>query len=117
MIRFLADASLQHHIVAGCLRREPTMDFKSAAGAGLGGQPDLSVLGMAAQENRILDTQDIRPMPQHFAEFLEAGNRSPGVLMIPQTVTTGEAIDALVLVWAASDPEEGVNRIVKLPLW
>lgn len=117
MIRFLADANLQHHIVAGCLRREPTLDFKSAAAAGLGGQSDLSVLSLAARENRILVTQDIRTMPRYFAEFLEGGNRSPGVVMIPQTVSTRQAIDALVLIWAVSDPEEWVDRIVKIPLW
>jgi hypothetical protein len=30
MIRFLADADLNHAIVTGCLRREPAMDFLSA---------------------------------------------------------------------------------------
>lgn len=35
MIRFLADACLAHYIVSGCLRREPSMDFKSAVSAGL----------------------------------------------------------------------------------
>ena len=29
MVRFLADASLRHAIVSGCLRREPTIDFLS----------------------------------------------------------------------------------------
>jgi hypothetical protein len=31
MIRFLADASLHHAIVTGCVRREPALDFLSAA--------------------------------------------------------------------------------------
>jgi hypothetical protein len=30
MVRFLADASLHHAIVAGCARREPAIDFVSA---------------------------------------------------------------------------------------
>ena len=115
MIRFLADASLQHHIVSGCLRREPALDFKPAVVAGLEGLSDLRVLDLAAQENRILVTQDIRTMPENFAQFLEAGNRSPGVLMISQNVPTKEAIDTLVLIWAASEPEEWTNRIAVLP--
>jgi len=37
-------------------------------------------------------------MPQQFAEFLQAGNRSPGVLMIPQNLPTADPIEALVLI-------------------
>jgi hypothetical protein len=73
------------------------------------------VLNLAAHEDRILVTQDIGTMPQHFAEFQEAGNRRPGVLMIPQNVPTAEAIGALMLVRTASDPEEWVNRIASFP--
>lgn len=52
MICFLADACLAHYIVSGCLRREPAMDFKSAASAQLRGKTDLEVLALAAQEGR-----------------------------------------------------------------
>jgi hypothetical protein len=43
MIRFLVDADLNEGIVAGCLRREPTMDFLSANEASLEGLPDPKV--------------------------------------------------------------------------
>ncbi len=64
MIRFLADACLAHYIVSGCLRREPSMDFKSAVSAHLQGKTDPEVLALAAQEGRLLVTQDVRTMPQ-----------------------------------------------------
>jgi len=48
MIRFLADASLHHAIVSGCLRREPTLDFLSANDANLEGMADAEVLARAA---------------------------------------------------------------------
>lgn len=41
MIRFLAEADLNEGIVAGCLRRDPEMDFPSANDADLVGVPDL----------------------------------------------------------------------------
>jgi len=44
MIRFLADASLDHPILTGCVRREPSMDFLSANAANLEGIPDSQVL-------------------------------------------------------------------------
>jgi hypothetical protein len=43
MIRFLADASLHCAIVAGCIRREPAIDFLSAHEARLEGVPDLEL--------------------------------------------------------------------------
>ena len=97
------------------LRREPAMDFKSAVTANLAGRTDLEVLALAAQEHRILVTQDVRTMPRYFADFLRQQTHSPGVILIPQSVSTGAAIDALVLVWAATEPEEWADRIVKIP--
>jgi hypothetical protein len=79
MVRFLADASLHHAIVTGCARREPAIDFLSAHAAKLHGVSDPDVLTIAAAQGRILVTHDFRTMPKHFAEFLSAGNSSPGV--------------------------------------
>jgi predicted nuclease of predicted toxin-antitoxin system len=106
VIRFLADACLTHHIVSGCLRREPAMDFKSAGSARLQGKSDAEVLAFAAQDGRILVTSDIRTMPRHFSAFLQEGKHSPGVILIPQAVPNAAAIEALILVWAAAEPDE-----------
>jgi hypothetical protein len=92
------------------------MDFKSAASAKLRGKTDLEVLNLAAREGRILVTQDIRTMPRQFAAFLERGGHSPGVILIPQTTPAAAAIDGLLLVWAATEPAEWADRIVKIPL-
>jgi hypothetical protein len=75
MIRFLADASLHHAIVSGCLRREPAIDFLSAHEARLEGVPDAEVLAFATHQNRILVTSDLRTMPRHFGSFLEANGQ------------------------------------------
>jgi len=115
VIRFLADACLADYIVSGCLRREPAMDFKSALTAKLQGKTDPEVLALAAQEGRILVTPDVRTMPGHFAEFIQRGHHSPGVIIIPQTVAAAAAIDNLILVWAVTEAEEWVDLIVRLP--
>jgi len=41
---------------------------------------------------------------------------SPGVFVIAQKADLLATIEALVLVWAASEAEEWVNRICTLPL-
>jgi hypothetical protein len=103
MIRFLADADLSHAIVKGCRRHEPAMDFLSANEAKLEGVPDADVLSIAALQDRILVTHNHQTMPQHLGEFLMSGRSSPGVFLFSQQAPIGEVIEALVLVWAASD--------------
>lgn len=114
-VRFQADADLNAEIVAGVLRREPRIDFRSADEARLRGVPDPQVLALAAEEGRILVTHDRRTMPRHFAEFIREHN-SPGVFIIGQNVSVRAAIEELLIVWAASDREEWRNLIVALPL-
>jgi predicted nuclease of predicted toxin-antitoxin system len=116
MIRFLADADLNEGIVAGCLRREPTIDFLSAKEAELGGVPDPEVLALAAEQNRILVSHDFQTMPRHFGEFLQTTGASPGVILVPQRLPVAEAIEELVLIWGASESEEWANRILRIPL-
>ncbi len=55
-------------------------------------------------------------MPRHVGEFLESQGSSPGVFLVKQRTPVGEVIDALVLVWAASNPDEWKDRILELPL-
>ncbi len=116
MVRFLADASLRHAIVTGCVRREPAIDFLSAHAAKLHGVSDPGVLDIAADQGRILVTQDFRTIPKHFAEFLSAGRSSPGVFLVKQRTPLAWIIEDLVLVWTASSPEDWTNRIVEIPL-
>jgi hypothetical protein len=66
------------------LRHEPSIDFQSAVAARLDGIPDPEVLRLAMVQGRILISHDENSMPGHFADFLNGGNRSPGVLIVPQ---------------------------------
>lgn len=92
------------------------MDFLSANDAELEGVPDPEVLLRAADENRILVTHDLKTMPKHFGDFLQAGRSSLGVLLVPQYVPVGDVIEELVPISAASDADEWTNRSVRIPL-
>jgi predicted nuclease of predicted toxin-antitoxin system len=116
MIRFMADADLKEAIVGGCRRREPAIDFRSANEANLEGVHDPEVLALAAAEDRVLVSHDFKTMPRHFRDFLQARGSSPGVILIPQHMPIGEAIEELLLIWGASDAEEWKNRWQALPL-
>jgi predicted nuclease of predicted toxin-antitoxin system len=114
-VRFQADADLNAEIVAGVLRREPSIDFQTADEADLRRLSDSEVLAVAAEENRILVTHDRRTMPRHFANFI-IHHSSPGVFIIAQSVSIRVAIEELLLVWVASESEEWRNLIIELPL-
>jgi hypothetical protein len=114
-VRFQADADLNEDIVSGVARRESLIDFQTPDEANLLGLPDLQVLALAAQENRILVTHDRRTMPRHFASFI-ISHECPGVVIIAQKVSVNVAIEELLLIWAASEAEDWLNLIVDLPL-
>lgn len=113
-VRFQADANFNALIIKGVLRRESRFDIQSAAAAGLAGVPDLEVLARSAQSGRILVSHDYHTMPGYFAAFLASGQHSPGVLL-HQTLPVAQAIEALLLVWGASDPEEWLDTLTYLP--
>ena len=114
-VRYQADANLKLAILLATVRQEPAIDFSSAYEAELAGLPDLEVLAAAAKAGRMLVTHDLRTMPRHFGDFLQAA-ASPGVLLVPQHLPVPEVVDQLILIWAASDADEWLNRICRLPL-
>lgn len=114
-IKFLADENLRGAIVLGLRRREPSASFLQAYEAGAAGKDDLTVLQIAAEQNRILVSHDIKTVPKHFQHFV-ARRASPGVILIPQKLPVSTAIAQLVMIWVASEAEEWVNQIRFLPL-
>ncbi len=92
------------------------LDILSAHEAKLAGIDDQEVLAVAAQQGRILVTSDQKTMPSEFGTFMARQGSSPGVLLISQKVPVAAAIEDLLLIWAASGPDEWANRICSLPL-
>ena len=114
-VRFQADADLNQIILLATVRREPAIDFQTAITAGLPGINDPEVLAMAAREGRVLVTHDRKTMPRHFAEFITRAT-SPGLLVIPQSLSAAAAVEGLILIWSVTEAEEWINRIGFLPL-
>lgn len=114
-IKFLADEDLRQAIVLGVRRREPSISFLHAFDVGAAGKDDPTVLQIAANEGRALVSHDLRTMPQHFYQFI-AGQASPGLILIPQKLGLGTAIEQLLIFWLACEAEECVNQIWYLPL-
>jgi hypothetical protein len=54
-------------------------------------------------------------MPRHFGDFIRT-TPSPGLIVVPQSLPVREVVDALILIWAATQSEEWINRIAYLPI-
>jgi hypothetical protein len=113
--RLLADADLRFGIVHGLQVREPAIDFLAAQGIIPESMPDPEVLALAAMLGRVLVSHDRKTMPNHFYRFLER-RESPGLILLPQALAIGQAIEELHVVWACGTAEEFRNRVIYLPL-
>ena len=114
-IRFQADADIDPDIRKGLLRREPSIDFRPAAGTIPDGTLDPEALRIAAEDDRVLVSADLRTMSVHFHDFV-LRHESPGVLLIPSSRSIGAAIKGLLLVWLSWTPDDLHNRIRWLPV-
>lgn len=113
-IRFQADADIDPDIRKGLLRREPSVDFRPAAGTIPDGTLDPEVLRIAAEDDRVLVSGDLRTMSVHFRDFV-ATRESPGVLLIPSSRSIGAVIEGILFIWLNWTPEDLRNRISWLP--
>ena len=90
------------------------MDFRTAAGTIPDGTLDREVLRIAADDDRVLVSGDLRTMSAHFQDFI-AMHESPGVLLIPSSRSIGAAIQGILFVWLNWAPGDLRNRISWLP--
>lgn len=111
---FLADADLNYAIVAGLLRRNPQVRFQRAEEIPLEGLSDPEVLSIAAKKQQVLVSHDVSTMPHHFREFVSQSH-SPGLILIPQVLSIGIAIDSLDLISEACMPDDLAQRICLVP--
>ena len=112
--RLLADADLKRSILTGFLRRNPAISFKRAEEVPLEGLADPLVLAIAATEDRVLVSHDIKTLPSHFRLFIRR-RRSPGLILIAQQLAIGTAIEKLLLICGAGEPGYLETRICLLP--
>lgn len=113
-LRLQADACLDADIVRGVRRREPAIDFRAATNVFPDSTPDSEVLGIAADDNRVLVTSDVRTMLAHFANFI-ARKDSPGVILVPSSRSVGDTIEGLLVMWLTLTPADLRNQAYWLP--
>ena len=116
MFKLLADENLNGDILRGLFLRDPHLDIVRAQDTGLSGKEDPEVLAWAAANERVVLTHDGASMPDHAFVRVDAGEKMPGVFVISDRLSIGQAIDEVLLMIECSEQIEWTDRVVRLPI-
>ena len=116
MLRLITDENLRASIARGLMLRLPHLDLIRAEDVGLKRTPDPVILERAATARRLVVTRDVNTMPRYAYEHVRAGLRMPGLLVVPQDLSTGTAVDELVTLVECSLDDEWEGQVIYLPL-
>ena len=116
MLRLIFDENFDHRILRGLELQLLNLDFIVVQRSAFGGAKDPQLLAIAAEQNRILITHDLKTMPKFVYEREAAKLSTPGVIAVPDSLPIGQAIEELALLIVCSEPTEFVDLVRYLPL-
>jgi uncharacterized protein DUF5615 len=116
MLALLIDQNFDHDILQGLYRRRPELYAITVSEMELSASPDPTLLAWAADNDRVLVTHDVHKMPGYIAARIAGGESIMGVLIVPQLMPIGRAIDDLELIVVCTEINEWKNLVRHLPL-
>ncbi|HUG68111.1 MAG TPA: DUF5615 family PIN-like protein [Pirellulaceae bacterium] len=116
MLRLMADEDLNGHIIRGAFRLLPELDLVRIQDIGLLSASDTEILEAAAGDGRTLLTHDAKTMPEHAYDRVRSGKPMPGVIVCPQNLAIGIAVQDVALLAECSEVGEWENQVVYLPI-
>lgn len=114
--KFATDADFDNDILRGLLRHNSDLDIVRVQDVGLRTADDPTILEWAANEGRILLTQDVNTMTAHVYSRVNQGLPMPGIFVVPQELAISQAIEDLLLIAECSLEEEDEGQVRYLPL-
>lgn len=116
MPRFLADENFNIDIVHGLRRRLSFLRVASIQELGLSRSSDPAILEYAANNEWVVLTHDVNTMTKFAYARLAAALPLPGVVVVPDLLQVGRAIDDLTLMVECSRDDEWENQVRHLPI-
>ena len=115
--RFLLDENVEAIVLRQLRRFYPEIEAMAVDDPGAPGlhSQDPDLLDWIAGHQYILVTHDRRSMPHHITDHYVKGGQLPGVLLIRRQAILAQVVEALHLIWAASDMDEYYNVILYIP--
>jgi hypothetical protein len=116
MLRYLADEDFDNRILKALRRREPELDWIRVQDIGLSGSQDETVLQFAAEHQRIVLTRDVSTMPSAAYDRVKRAESMPGLIVVPNRMAIGQAIDELIFLARESVSNEWEGHVTWLPI-
>ncbi len=116
MIAFLADQNFNQGILDGLALRDAALQITLARRVGLAASPDPEVLEWAAVYELVLLTHDRRTIPAFAYSRVEAGLAMPGVFLVSDDMSIGQAIDELLIAAHCLSNEECKDIVKYFPM-
>ena len=95
MLHLLIDENFDQRILRGLKLELPDVDYVVVQESGLSGLRDPRLLEWAAANERITVTHDVNTIPKYAYERVRAVQSMPGVIVIPEDLAIGAAIEEL----------------------
>lgn len=111
MLKIIVDHNFNHIIIRQLRRRIPDLDFVTALAAGLSRVDDKSLLRWAASDGRVVLTHDRHSIPGYYADLVNAGEITAGILLVPDWISIGEAVDELEIQIVCGDHDHWVDQL------
>ncbi|MGI8669739.1 MAG: DUF5615 family PIN-like protein [Aridibacter sp.] len=116
MLRLFIDHDFNYKILRALTQRIPDLDFVTTLQLGKEDETDENHLNWATKENRVILTHDVNTFTNAAYNKLKNGERISGLIVVPQTLQLGIAIDELEIIITCCKENELKNRIEFLPL-
>ena len=116
MLPYLLDECVHGGLSGALLQQEPSLDVIRVQEVGLSSTDDRLILARAADEGRIVVTNDRSTLIGFAYERVIAGQPMPGVVVLNQDMSLGDTVEQLVLIAACSPAAELEGTVNYLPL-
>ena len=114
-MKLFIDHDFNHRILRGLKRLIPDLDYATAYEIGGHDWEDTKHILWATKENRLILTHDVSTFPDHAAKLIEEGKEITGIILVPQSMPIGQAIEEIELIISCSSIDEYKNLIRRLP--
>jgi hypothetical protein len=116
MLRLLSDENFNGDIVRGLIRARADLDLIRVQDVGLMQTPDPVILQWAANDGRLLLSHDVSTVPPAAYQRVRDEKPMPGVLIVPDRMPIGQAIEEILFLCTDAEPGEWKDQVLFLPL-
>ena len=116
MLAVLIDENLDQRILRGRRLQLPNLDYIIVQESEMQGCADATLLAWAAEQERVVLTHDVNTIPRYAYERIRRGDSVAGIIIIPEDLGIGIAIEELAVLVECCEMEELANQVKYVPI-